>query len=98
MFFPVATLLLTALSASATIIAPPTIPRALGDVIILQPPQGYVVRAGEAFALHYINKVLYISSADFDRLLTTSQSLLIRLLPMKPRLVCNAPAVTTSAA
>ncbi|CEL60787.1 hypothetical protein RSOLAG1IB_04026 [Rhizoctonia solani AG-1 IB] len=56
MFFPVATLLLTALSASATIIAPPTIPRALGDVIILQPPQGYVVRAGEAFALHYINK------------------------------------------
>ncbi|KAH7339733.1 hypothetical protein B0J17DRAFT_372762 [Rhizoctonia solani] len=56
MFFPVATLLLTALSASATIIAPPTIPRAMGEVIILQPPQGYVVRAGEAFALHYINK------------------------------------------
>ncbi|CAE7227764.1 unnamed protein product [Rhizoctonia solani] len=56
MIFPVATLLLTALSASATIIAPPTIPRAMGDVIVLQPPQGYVVRAGEAFALHYINK------------------------------------------
>ncbi|KAJ1304698.1 hypothetical protein OPQ81_005837 [Rhizoctonia solani] len=56
MIFPVATLLLAALSASATIIAPPSIPRALGDVIILQPPQGYVVRAGEAFALHYINK------------------------------------------
>ncbi|KAF8739733.1 hypothetical protein RHS02_04803, partial [Rhizoctonia solani] len=57
MMFSVATLFLTALTASATIIAPPTIPRAMGDVIILQPPQGYVVRAGEAFALHYINKV-----------------------------------------
>ncbi|CAE6536486.1 unnamed protein product [Rhizoctonia solani] len=56
MFFPVATLLLTALSASATIIAPPSVPRALGEVIVLQPPQGHVVRAGEAFALHYINK------------------------------------------
>ena len=56
MLFAVASLFVTALSASATIIAPPSIPRAMRDVIILQPPQGHVVRAGEAFALHYINK------------------------------------------
>lgn len=59
MLFSLATLFVTALTASAGIIAPPSIPRALGEVIILQPPQGYVVRAGEAFALHYINKVCY---------------------------------------
>ena len=57
MLFSVAAFIVSALTASAAgIIAPPTVPRALGEVIILQPPQGYVVRAGEPFALHYINK------------------------------------------
>lgn len=51
---------MTALTASAGIVAPPSVPRALGEVIVLQPPQGHVVRAGEAFALHYINKVRFI--------------------------------------
>lgn len=57
MKFTVATLFVSALTASAGIVALPSVPRALGDVIVLQPPQGYVVRAGEAFPLHYINKV-----------------------------------------
>ncbi|KAF8595679.1 septal pore cap protein SPC18 [Ceratobasidium sp. AG-I] len=56
MMFTLATLFMTAMTVSAGIVAPPSVPRALGDVIVIQPPQGYVVRAGEAFALHYINK------------------------------------------
>lgn len=57
MILTITTLFMTALTASAGIVAPPSALRSLGDVIIIQPPQGHVVRAGEAFALHYIHKV-----------------------------------------
>ncbi|KAG8778191.1 hypothetical protein FRC12_025121 [Ceratobasidium sp. 428] len=57
MMFSITAFIVTALVASvAGIIAPPTVPRALGDVIVLQPPPGFVVRAGDPFALHYISK------------------------------------------
>ncbi|KAG8707429.1 hypothetical protein FRC09_001824 [Ceratobasidium sp. 395] len=43
MMFSIATFIVTALVASvAGIIAPPTVPRALGDVIVLQPPPAFV--------------------------------------------------------
>ncbi|QRV93850.1 hypothetical protein RhiJN_21868 [Ceratobasidium sp. AG-Ba] len=57
MMFSVGAFIVSTLAASAAgLIAPPTVPRALGEVIVLQPPQGFVVRAGDPFALHYINK------------------------------------------